>query len=116
MLQTNLLLAVNGFSIPELNYAVCLLGLVLPLSEGFELHSALWALFLSRKDRFRVSDPNSRLERISRRWNRNRTGPVRFWVRVSLTEMMTEIRLFGPWSSLHNVYMMLPPSENDIKF
>lgn len=35
---------VNGFSILELNYAICLLGLVLPLFEGFKLQNALWAL------------------------------------------------------------------------
>lgn len=37
-------LAVNGFSILELNYAICLLGLVLPFFEGFKLQNALWAL------------------------------------------------------------------------
>lgn len=36
--------AVNGFSILELNYAICLLGLVLPLCQGFKLQNALWAL------------------------------------------------------------------------
>lgn len=40
-------LAVNGFSILELNYAICLLGLVLPLFEGFKLQMlcGLWWVF-----------------------------------------------------------------------
>lgn len=67
-------LAVNGFSILELNYAICLLGLVLPLSERFKLHVALWALmsffFLgdntAHKKRFSVTfqTQNGRLEQI----------------------------------------------------
>lgn len=40
-------LAVNGFPILELNYAICLLGLVLPLFERFKLHKAQWVSTIS---------------------------------------------------------------------
>lgn len=53
-------LAVNGFPILELNYAICLLGLVLPLFERFKLHNAQgvptisFFLFFQRRGSFRA--------------------------------------------------------------
>ncbi len=76
-------LAVNGFSILELNYAICLLGLVLPLLGGFKLQNAPWtprSFFQRQGGRHTKKRPQTPKQQIRADWSWNRKLFVESWL------------------------------------